>query len=217
MARGATTMLLPVRDADTLALHMLPMAGAQARATETQDGGHVVTLLADPAHGVRIAGDVANALDIALDEAALATAAYLLGVMERCFEITLGHLRTREQFGRPIGSFQALQHRAVDLKIQLSLARASVEAAATTLDGLPPDARAPRCAAVSRAKARAAEASLRVTREAVQMHGAIGCTDEYHVGLFLRKAMVLANRYGSASLHRRRFVAHAALDAAGTG
>jgi alkylation response protein AidB-like acyl-CoA dehydrogenase len=215
MARGATTLLLPVRNGAGLRLHVLPMVDAELQTMETQDGCHVSTLIGDPSHGVRLGSDVAEALNIALDEAALATAAYLLGVMERSFGITLGHLRNREQFGRPIGSFQSLQHRAVDLKIQLSLTRASVEGAAATLDTLPPEATAPRRAAVSRAKARAAEAALRVTREAVQMHGAIGYTDEHDVGLFLRKAMVLGNRYGSALLHRRRFIAHSALETAG--
>jgi alkylation response protein AidB-like acyl-CoA dehydrogenase len=125
--------------------------------------------------------------------------------MERAFSMTLDYLRTRQQFGRPIGSFQGLQHRAVDLKIQVALTRASVESAAATLDSLPADAVAPRQAAVSRAKARAAQAALLVARQAVQLHGAIGYTDEYDVGLFLRKAMVTANQFGSAALHRRRF------------
>jgi alkylation response protein AidB-like acyl-CoA dehydrogenase len=125
--------------------------------------------------------------------------------MERSFAMTLDYLRTRQQFGRPIGSFQALQHRAVDLRIQIALTRASVEAAAATLDA--GCTATQRQAAVSRAKARAAEAAMLVTRAAVQLHGAIGYTDEYDVGLFTRKAMVLANAFGSAALHRRRFLA----------
>jgi alkylation response protein AidB-like acyl-CoA dehydrogenase len=210
MARGAATFLLPVKEPSGLALLVLPAEAAALGFQAMQDGSHVGSLRPDLAQARRLAGDVRPALDAALDEAALATAAYLLGVMEQSFAMTLGYLRTRQQFGRPIGSFQALQHRAVDLRIQLGLTRASVEAAAATLDTLQPDATAPRRAAVSRAKARASEAAMLVTREAVQMHGAIGYTDEYDVGLFLRKAMVLANRYGSAALHRRRFAANAA-------
>ncbi|HEV7264763.1 MAG TPA: acyl-CoA dehydrogenase family protein [Falsiroseomonas sp.] len=207
-ARDADSFLLAVRETSGVALFLLP-AQAEALAFQPmQDGSHVATVRPQLSSARRIAEDIGAVLDRALDEAALATAAYLLGVMEQAFAMTLGYLRTRQQFGRPIGSFQALQHRAVDLRIQLGLTRASMEAAAATLDALPPDAVAPRRAAVSRAKARAAEASLVVTREAVQMHGAIGYTDEYDVGLFLRKAMVLANRFGSASLHRRRCVAN---------
>ncbi|MDO9500909.1 acyl-CoA dehydrogenase family protein [Falsiroseomonas sp.] len=201
MAAGATGFLLPMREDGALVLHA---AQAVPEIVETQDGGHYGTITA---RGSRIGALPVAALEQALDEAALANAAMLLGVMERSFAMTLDYLRTRQQFGKPIGSFQALQHRAVDLQIQVTLTRASVEAAAATLDaGAPPAARR---AAVSRAKVRAAEAALLVTRAAVQLHGAIGYTDEYDVGLYLRKAMVLANQFGSAALHRRRFTANA--------
>jgi len=91
--------------------------------------------------------------------------------------------------------------------MHLAMTRASVESAAAALDaGAAGDARR---AAVSRAKARAAEASLLVTRQCIQLHGGIGYTDQYDVGLYLRKAMVVANQYGSAALHRRRFMATA--------
>ncbi len=92
----------------------------------TQDGGHFGTLVFEDAPAEPVAGNLAEAID----EATLATAAYLLGVMERAFALTLSYLKTRQQFGRPIGSFQALQHRAADLKIQIALTRASVESAA---------------------------------------------------------------------------------------
>ncbi len=167
----------------------------------TQDGGEYGTLRLDdaPARTVGTAD-----IDAALDAAALATAASLLGVMERAFALTLDYLRTRQQFGRPIGSFQGLQHRAADLKIQVELTRASVEAAAATIDG--GATAAARRAVASRAKARASEAAMLVTRQAIQLHGGIGYTDEADIGLFLRKAMVLSNLYGSAALHRRRFM-----------
>jgi len=87
-----------------------------------------------------------------------------------------------------------------------------VEAAAETLDAGAGEAAGR--AAVSRAKAGATDASMLVMRAAVQMHGAIGYTDEYDVGPFLRKAMVLANAFGSAALHRRRFLA--SVEAAGS-
>ena len=202
MAAAAQAFLLPVREAGGLALHLLE--GAQPEIRQTQDGGHVGSLPARLAPARRIGADGSGALGIALDEAALGTAAFLLGLMERCFEMTLGYLRERTQFGRPLGSFQALQHRATDLRIQIVLTRASVEGAAADLDaGATGDARR---ALVSRAKARAADAALRVTREAVQLHGAIGYTDEYDIGLFLRKAMATANSYGSSALHRARYM-----------
>ncbi|MFC7475551.1 acyl-CoA dehydrogenase family protein [Dankookia sp. GCM10030260] len=205
MAAGAAGFLVPVREGGRLSLYEIPAARCAPEIERTQDGGNVGTIVPNLADGTKLAEDIGPALAEALDEAALVTAAYLLGGMERAFGMTLDYLRTRQQFGKIIGTFQALQHRAANLKMQVALTRASIEAAAATLDdGATGDARR---AAVSRAKARAAEASLLVQRECIQLHGGIGYTDQYDVGLFLRKAMVMANQYGSATLHRRRFMA----------
>jgi alkylation response protein AidB-like acyl-CoA dehydrogenase len=197
MAAGADAFLVSTKDG--LALVARDAAGVSLAVERTQDGGHYGTLTFDGAPAESVAGDLAEAIE----EATLATSAYLLGVMERAFAMTLTYLKTRQQFGKPIGSFQALAHRAADLKIQVALTRASVEAAADTFDTS--SVTAVRRAAVSRAKARASDAAMRITREAIQMHGGIGYTDEYDVGLYLRKAMVLANLFGSAALHRTRY------------
>ncbi|MBD0273609.1 MAG: acyl-CoA dehydrogenase family protein [Acetobacteraceae bacterium] len=205
MAAGADVFLVPVREGGKLALYAQPASGADVAIERTQDGGNFGTLRPDLGGAEKLAGDAGEALATALDEAALVTGAYLLGVVERAFGMTVDYLKTRQQFGRVIGTFQALQHRAADLSMQIALTRASVEAATASLDaGAAGDARR---AVVSRAKARAAEASLLVTRGCVQLSGGIGYTDDYDVGLYLRKAMVLANQYGGAALHRRRFMA----------
>ena len=201
MAAGADAFLVVARGA--LALLARDAPGVRLDIATTQDGGHFGTLSMVNAPATPLPGRFALA---ALDEAALATAAYLLGVMQRAFAMTLDYLKTRRQFGRPIGSFQALQHRAADLKIQLELTRASVQTAAAILDVESAHA-TQKQAAVSRAKARASESALLLTRQAIQLHGGIGYTDEYDVGLYLRKAMVLANLYGSPALHRARWAA----------
>lgn len=204
-AAGASAFLLPVREAGGLALYLQPAEGADLTTEHTYDGGHVGTLRPNLGVAAKLADDISAVLARALEEAALVTGACLLGGMERAYAMTLDYLKTRQQFGRIIGTFQALQHRAADLRMQLALTRASLEAAAASLDeGLTGDAAR---ATVSRAKARAAEASMRVTRECIQLHGGIGYTDDYDVGLYLRKAMVLSNQFGSARLHRRRFMA----------
>ena len=174
-------------------------AGLRLDLARLQDGGQTATLDLDGAPAAPIPGDPADAIE----DATLATAAMLLGVMEQAFAITLDFLKTRQQFGKPIGSFQALQHKAADLKLQVELTRASVESAAATVDAGAPLAQ--RQAAVSRAKARAAAAGMLVTRQAVQLHGGVGYTDEYDVGLYLRRAMVLSNQFGSAAAHRARY------------
>ncbi len=144
-----------------------------------------------------------QALDRSLDEAAVMAGVEMLGVMEAALQMALGYLRSRVQFGKPIGSFQALQHKAADLYVQQELTRAVLGDAVHTLDH-GSDARA-RAQLASRAKARASDAGLRVTREVIQLHGAIGFTDEYDAGLFLKRALVLSAWLGNGSAHRRRF------------
>lgn len=205
MAGGAAVFVVPVSGGWIFV--RADARGATLEVEKTQDGGNVGRLFLDGVAVTVIEGDagLANA------EASLATASYLLGVMERAFEITLDYLKTRHQFGKPIGSFQALQHKATDLKLQLALTTASVQAAAETWDdnGFGPDAEE----AISRAKTRASEAAMRITRECIQLHGAIGYTDEADISLFLRKAMTIANRYGSpAELRARRAAANIAME-----
>jgi alkylation response protein AidB-like acyl-CoA dehydrogenase len=197
MAAGADAFLVTVPDG--LALVERDAPGLSVDLVQTQDGGNFGTLVLDNAPAEAIAGDASEALEHTI----MASAAYLLGVMDRAFTMTLDYMKTREQFGRKIGSFQALQHRAVDLQIQISLTRASVASAAEALDTAPTSAQ--RQAAVSRAKVRASDAAMMVTRGCIQLHGGIGYTDAYDIGLFLRKTMVMAPLYGSSSVHRQRF------------
>ena len=175
--------------------------GLKRHADMLQDGTHMALLEFSNTPGRPIPGNMSDALE----EATLATAAYLLGVVDATLERTLDYLRLRQQFGVPIGTFQALQHEAVDMKLQAALAHASIRSAAAAFDagaGL-----VERQIAVSLAKARANEAALLVTRQAIQLHGGIGFSDEHDIGLFLRKAMVLAPAFGSTATHRRRYAA----------
>ena len=197
MAAGADAFLVTVPGG--LALVERDAPGVTLEIQQTQDGGNFGTLLLDGAPAEAIEGDASEALEHAI----MATSAYLLGLMDRAFTMTLDYMKTREQFGRKIGSFQALQHRAVDMQIQISLTRAAVASAAQALDTAPTAAQ--RQAAVSRAKVRASDAAMLVTRACIQLHGGIGYTDAYDIGLFLRKAMVLAPLYGPPSVHRARF------------
>jgi alkylation response protein AidB-like acyl-CoA dehydrogenase len=202
-ADAAKRLLLPVCDGVAFELHAFEAGEIRLEPLALRDGGFAFTVLAEPGGGRRIGEADADILRAALDEAALSTAAYLLGVGGRALDLTLAYLRERRQFDRPLGAFQALQHRCADMRIQLALAEASIYGAAEELDAGASSPR--RQSLVSRAKARAADAALLITREAVQMHGAIGYTDEHDIGLFARKAMVAANQFGGAIAHRARF------------
>jgi 3-oxochol-4-en-24-oyl-CoA dehydrogenase len=154
---------------------------------------------------VQTPSDGASVLAAAIDEAMVMAAAELLGVIRKSLEITLDYLRIRQQFGKPIGSFQALQHRAVNLYIQQELSEVSIKEALGALrTESPPWSRS---LAASRAKARSSDAAMLVTREAVQMHGAIGFTDNHDIGLYLKRALVQSAWLGNAAQQRRRYAA----------
>ncbi len=201
-AAGADTFAVPL--AGGVALVDLTADGLSLTLDAIQDGGHLGTLRLDgvEAHLVPSA-DMAATMAAALDEAILAQAAYLHGLARQAFAITLDYLCIRKQFGSAIGSFQALQHRAVDMRIQLDLTGALVSAAAAGIDaGASADQRA---GLVSQAKCRATETAFLVAREAIQMHGAIGYTDESDIGLFISKVLATGNLLGSATVHRARY------------
>jgi alkylation response protein AidB-like acyl-CoA dehydrogenase len=146
----------------------------------------------------------ANVLQRAINAGLVACSAELLGIMDGALEKTLEYLRTRKQFGVPIGSFQALQHRAVDIWIQRELCEAAVNSAAAILDDRAATPAAC-CAAASGAKARAAQSAVLLCNQALQLHGAIGFAQEYGLGLLLNRALTLAAWLGNSAQHRHRF------------
>lgn len=151
-------------------------------------------LIARPATGEAI-------LTQALDRGAAVLAAGMVGIMSAALDLTVLHLKERRQFGVPIGSFQALQHRAARMYVAVETARSVVADALRALDAGAEDAPL----RVSTAKAMANEASRLVTSEAVQMHGGMGITDEADIGLYLKHARVAELTLGDTGYHRRRF------------
>ena len=114
--------------------------------------------------------------------------------------MTLDYLRQRKQFGKHIGEFQALQHRAAHLYSEIEIARAAAFKAAQLLDGGGDRAELH----VSVAKAKAADVASLAVREGVQMHGGIGMTDEHDIGLFMKREAVLGELFGDVYYHRNR-------------
>ena len=149
--------------------------------------------LDQPARLIATGPDAERALEGARRLGALGAAAQLLGLMEHCLEATLEYLKERRAFGIPIGSFQALQHRAADLLLRTESTRASVYRAAWALDAQP--RRAPLL--VATAKAYAGEAARFVCGQAIQLHGGTGFTWECDLHVFYKRAQTLTQFYGT--------------------
>lgn len=206
---GATAYLLSVESANGSCLVVCrpEASGLKAVAEPLADGTFQARLRA---RQVLVASDAlfplpVDAVRAVMEESLVMGAAELLGVMTRMRRLTLEYLKTRMQFGKPIGSFQALQHRAVDLLIQEELTRAVIGEAVEALEARgTSDAASHAGALASRAKARASDAARWIARESIQMHGGLGVTDEYDLALYVNRTLSLAPWLGSASSHRLR-------------
>lgn len=152
----------------------------------------------------QVLGPIESADRLFQSAASLATiglCAEMVGGMQRAFDLTIGYLQEREQFGVKIGTFQALQHRAARMFISLSLARPAVRAAALAAEKDDHHFRT----LVSQAKAICSEAYMHIANEAIQMHGGIGMTDEHPVGHYLKAARVCEMMLGDAQWHRAQW------------
>jgi acyl-CoA dehydrogenase len=147
------------------------------------------------------AGGAGAGLNRALDIANIGLASELLGLSAEAFERTVEYLKERKQFGRVIGSFQGLQHRAAELFAELELARSIVLQALNAID----DGEQDLALLASAAKAKLCEVAQRATNEGIQMHGGIGMTDEHEIGFFIKRARVAQHTFGDYNYHLDRF------------
>ncbi len=146
-------------------------------------------------------GKGGQALARTLDVGRIVLAAEMLGGLQECFERTVEYLKTREQFGVPIGSFQALKHRAAKMFCEIELSKSVVLEGLSALDE---DAKeAPELASL--AKARLNDTYNLVSSEGIQMHGGIGMTDEYEIGFYIKRARVSEHTLGNSAFHRNRY------------
>jgi len=151
----------------------------------------------------RLPGDGADTLSRVMDYGAAATCAEGLGVVTTLLEMTTAYLKEREQFDVPIGSFQALQHRAVDMFVEQQLAVAMNVLAAISADEDDAAARRPD---ISAAKVHLATGGKYVAQQAIQLHGGVGITDEHDVGLFFKRLYALNALFGDEEHHVERFM-----------
>jgi alkylation response protein AidB-like acyl-CoA dehydrogenase len=203
-ADGAEGFLVSAVGPNGLALYYVARdaQGACLTSVQTVEGRKLATLTLKDAPGDLLPPRQSSrsAPEALTDLALIALSAELLGVMEGAQALTFEYLRIRKQFGKPIGSFQALQHKAVDIYIKTETTRSLIFQVAAANDPFRIDP-----ALAVAVKAKASEDALAVTQACIQLHGAIGFTDEHDIGLYLKRAMLLSSLFGNAAAQRRRY------------
>ena len=199
------------RDRDGLSLFLVPRdaAGLTVRGYPTVDGTRAAEVVLA---GVRVPrsallgpeGGALPFVEQALDRGCAALCAEAIGVMQALNALTLDYLKTRTQFGVPIGSFQVLQHRMVDMVIAQEQAKSMAILAADRADSADAQERA---RAVSAAKVQIGRSGRHVGQEAIQLHGGIGITDEYAAGHYFKRLTAIDRTFGDADFHLTRFAA----------
>ncbi|MGJ5154113.1 acyl-CoA dehydrogenase family protein [Bradyrhizobium sp. HKCCYLR1023] len=190
--RDGLTLFLVDPKAKGVAIERTIMVDAHNAARVTLDN---VEVTAD--HVLGEVDGVAATLSAVLDLGRGAVASEMVGLSEEVFGRTVAYLKERKQFGKAIGEFQALQHRAAQLYIEIEITRAAVLKALQTLDADSAGA----TAAVAVAKARAGATATRAVQEGVQMHGGMGMTDQFDIGFFMKRARVCEELLGDANYH----------------
>lgn len=159
--------------------------------------------------GLRLPADAllldnaAAAVTATIDEAIAAVCAEAVGAMRKVLNDTVEYTKQRQQFGVPIASFQALQHRMVDMLLELEQAVAATYLVTLKLEAEPTE----RAKAVAAAKATIGRAARRLGQEGVQLHGAMGMTEELAIGHFFKRLTAIQNEYGSTDFHTARYAA----------
>lgn len=185
-----------VRDPHDVTLFVVPADAVERQVWRAVDGSLAAELVLREAPGEPLEVDAADAFELMLARVWLAASAEMLGVAQTLFDMTLAYVKTRVQFGRPIGQFQVIQHRLTDCYVALEQARSLLLRAAAAGDE-------PR--ALAAARAYMCEAALKVAHEAVQFHGGMGVTDELLVGHGLKRIQLLARLFGDQDTALQRF------------
>ena len=197
------------RDRHGISLFLLDPAtpGVTRRGYPTQDGTRAAEVILDNARATTLLGEPDTALpliELVTDEAIAALCAEAVGAMETLRDLTVDYLKQRQQFGGPLAGFQALQHRAADMLVATEQARSMVYYAAMMVAH--PDAAARRTA-LSAAKALVGRLADGLGKDAIQLHGGIGVTDEYKAGHYFKRLTIIAGLFGDVDHHLRQVVA----------
>jgi alkylation response protein AidB-like acyl-CoA dehydrogenase len=196
----ADRLVVSARDEGGLGLYVVDIGAVSLQAYRTMDERLAADVVLRGSAAQRLEGG-RQALEDAIDFGAALVCAEGVGVMKFTCDTTLEYLKTRKQFGVPIGTFQALQHRMVDMVISLEQARSMACLAASRADA----GGDPR--AISAAKIKIGDAARHISQEAVQLHGGMGMTEELKISHAFRRLTVLAREFGDTDHHLARFAA----------
>ncbi|HIF92081.1 MAG: acyl-CoA dehydrogenase [Myxococcales bacterium] len=213
-AVGADAVIIPARtsgqsgDRDGITLFLVE-TNSKGLAIERQTrldyrNAAVIRLEGVECSATSVLGNVGEGgalLEEVIDRATVVLCAEMLGGMSEAFDLTLEYLKTRDQFGVRIGTFQGLQHRAAKVYMEIELARSTVMAASRALDAGDKQT----AQLVSLAKARCSDAYIHATNEGVQIFAGVGMTDEYDIGFYMKRARASELTFGDAAFHRDRW------------
>ncbi|MEM6847109.1 MAG: acyl-CoA dehydrogenase [Pseudomonadota bacterium] len=200
-AHGADTFLVAARNGDTIGLYCVAADAAHLTTYGLIDGGGAAELFLEDTPARCILPDVAAAFADAQDAGALALCAEAVGAMDTCKDMLLDYLKTRKQFGKTIGSFQVLQHRMVDLTIEIEQARSITILAASRM-GTPEQSRT-----ASMAKNLIGRVAKQIAEETIQMHGGIAMTWEHPASHFAKRLIMIDHQLGDTDYHLQRVMA----------
>ena len=209
-AHVANVLLIPARAPEGPALFLIDPASPGLKLSPVQ-GMDLATrwvhvdLDKVPASPGMVLGDPGRATELLaslLRRGAVGAAAEMLGAARRCLDMAVGYAKVREQFGQPIGSFQAIRHKCSEMLLEVENSHSAVYYAAWALDAAADD----HVLAASVAKAYVGDASRKVCGEAIQVHGGIGFTWEYDLHIYFKRAKALEAMYGDADYHREQIV-----------
>jgi alkylation response protein AidB-like acyl-CoA dehydrogenase len=213
-AHVANVMLIPARSDEGVTLFAVepsarglglsPVAGMDLATRWVHVKLDGVSVAADAVVGAP--GGAAPLLAALLCRGAVGAAAEMLGASRRCLDMAVGYAKVREQFGQPIGSFQAIRHKCAEMLVEVENSHSATYYAAWALDAVADD----HALAASVAKAYVSDAARKVCGESIQVHGGIGFTWEYDLHLYFKRAKALEPMYGDAEYHRELIVRHVA-------
>ena len=209
-AEAAGVLVVSAREGDGISLFLVPSdaAGVDVQGYAMISGGRAGEVVLD---GLSVpetarlgaAGAALPAIEAAHSRAAVAQMAECLGTMTNAVNLTQDYLVTRQQFGRPIGTFQALQHRLAEMLIEMEMARSALINAAGHLDAEPRE----RDRQISAAKSLYGKIGRLIAEESIQMHGGIAMTQEYELAHIAKRIVMADHRFGDQDWHLERFIA----------